>query len=214
MTEESIQQGIEQVIRNVNLLRQATAQQANGRFPFKVDSLQNLDEVFPKHYSLRFGICPEDSLGTEFTIGIEKGCEVKKHVFKNPLRRNYICPIEGGIYTLLDKGVASMEYRIQQMSPEIAIFRSTYHHLEKQTNESISAAIRLGVIDPASKEVWKDGSSKIKQPTTEDAYRMKTFLDECEPEIRQMLGIEKHNDQVTYLLPKTAFYSPEVRKKQ
>ena len=215
MTTETIQQGIEEVIKRVDLLRRATAVRANGRFPFTIKSLQGETDL--NYYRLSFELCPEDPLGTEFTIGIEKGCTVKRRLFKNPLRKDYICPIEGGIYTIRE-GRASMEYRIQQMTPELAIFRSRYCNPSQEIKDSISTTLISApgdnTITPAHKEVWKARASKVEQPTAEDLYRLKSFLDESEPWARQMLGIEKHNTNVEYLLKPRTFYCPDMQKRQ
>ena len=129
-----------------------------------------------------------------------------------PFVKSYTCPIEGGIYTLRDTGISSMEYRIQQHTPDVAIFRSTYQHLADQEKSGILTAIRSGVIDPVKKEAWRDLSSKIEEPTVKDVEQLETFLDECEPWAREAPGIEKNDKTVRYLLPKTAFYAPEVKK--
>ncbi len=214
MNEKNIQKEIERIIKRVDVLRRATAAQADGRLPFRIDSLRDLDQVFPLHYVLNFGIFPENPLSTEFRIAIEKGVRVKKHLFKFPWEKNYICPIEGGIYTLRDTGISSMEYQIQQYTPDVAIFRNTYDQLADQEKSSILTAIRSGGIDPVRKEVWRDLSSKIEEPTEKDVEQLKNCLDECELWAREVLGIEKHERTVRYLLPRTAFYAPDVKKQK
>ncbi len=214
MNEKNIQLEIEKIIKRIDLLRRATAAQADGRLPYRIDSLRDLDEVFPKHYYLSFGISPDDNIRTEFTLGVQTGCRIVKHFWKMPFVKNYVCPIEGGIYTLRDTGISSMEYRIQQYTPDVAIYRSTYQHLAEPEKSGILTAIRSGDIDPVKKEAWRDLSSKIEEPTVKDVEQLKTGLDECEPWAREVLGIEKHERTVCYLLPKTAFYAPEVRKEK
>ncbi len=214
MNEKDIQRDIEHVIRRVDVLRRATAMQAKGKLPFRVDSLRDLDEVFPKHYYLSFGISPDDNIRTEFTLGVQTGCRIVKHFWKMPFVKNYVCPIEGGIYTLRDTGISTTEYRIQQYTTDVAIFRSTYENLADQEKRSILTAIRSKAIDPAKKEVWRDLSSRIEEPTVKDVEQLKTCLDECEPWAREVLGVEKHERTVRYLLPRTAFYAPEVKKQR
>ncbi len=214
MSEKNIQQGIEQVIRRVDVLRRATAQQAQRKLPFTIHSLRDLDEVFPKHYSLHFAISPDDNIGTEFKIKVETGCRIVKHWWKMPFGKDYICPVEGGIYTLRDTGISSMEYRIQQHTPDVAIFRGTYNDLADQKKNSIFTAIRSGVIDPAKKEAWRDLSSKIEEPTAEDVALLDFFLEGCEPWAREVLGIEGHDKRVRYLVPPTAFYAPDQQKRR
>lgn len=190
MTTESIQQGIEEVIKQIDVLRRVVITRA-AQDPFSLHSLQQQKEGYD-HYSVTYDVDKEDQNNHEtvFIVGLEKECQVKKHRFKLPFsRREYIQPIEGGLYSLEDWGQASVDYQIRQLQPDVAIFHWTYHSQAQEGRERILSALRQGSIDKGQKEIWNGYSSRITEPTEEDVYRMKSFLEKCEPWIHQQLGI-------------------------